>query len=211
VSVEVIWSTPDADNLLGYMARVSNPDAKPEDEASKLISYLIRNDHWSPFEMVNMCVEINTTRTIARQILRHRSFSFQEFSQRYAAVTQFTPNIAPRLQDPKNRQASIPTDDYALKSWWMDVQDDIKVIADSYYNMALDRGIAKEVARDILPEGYTPTKMYMNGNFRSWLHYFKVRTGNGTQPEHVEIAQQIEELFAGVAPDTYKAIKEHYK
>jgi thymidylate synthase (FAD) len=211
VSVEVIWTTPDADNLLGYMARVSNPDAKPEDEASKLISYLIRNDHWSPFEMVNMCVEINTTRTVARQILRHRSFSFQEFSQRYAAIAEFTDNVPARLQDPKNRQASLPTTEEGLKNWWEGAQNELKDAATYYYQTALGKGIAKEVARNVLPEGYTPTKMYMNGNFRSWLHYFKVRTGNGTQPEHVEIAQRIEELFAGVAPDTYNAIKGNYK
>lgn len=210
MTVSIVWQTPDADKMLGYMARVSNPKAKPEDSAEKLIAYLMKNDHWSPFEMVNMCVEINTTRTIARQILRHRSFSFQEFSQRYAKVAEFTPNTAPRLQDPKNRQASLPVEDLYLSQWWQDVQDDIKIIADSYYGMALDRGIAKEVARNILPEGLTPTKMYMNGTFRSWMHYFKVRTGNGTQPEHVYIAKQIESLFYDHNPATAKAMEDYF-
>jgi thymidylate synthase (FAD) len=183
------------------MARVSNPDAKPEDPVEKLIAYLLRNSHVSPFEMVNMCVEINTTRDIGRQILRHRSFSFQEFSQRYSEVTEFVDAKVPRLQDKKNRQSSIETDDYDLKQWWVDAQDKIVNDVQHVYETALRRGIAKEVARVILPEGLTPTRMYMNGTFRSWIHYFKTRIGHGTQKEHEEVAHDAWKVFQTIAPN----------
>ena len=155
--------------------------------------------------MVNMCVEINTSRDIARQILRHRSFSFQEFSQRYAEVTEFYPNREARLQDTRNRQNSLPTSNEDLLSWWNKVQDETKSATEWYYQAALKSGIAKEVARTILPEGLTPTKMYMNGTIRSWLTYFNVRQGNGTQKEHVDVANALYKIFEENLPDTAKA------
>lgn len=211
MSTTLVWSTTNGDALIGYMARVSNPTAKPEDPADKLIQYLYRNNHWSPFEMTNMCVEINTSREIARQILRHRSFSFQEFSQRYAAVTEWAPNKEARLQDTKNRQNSIPVSDDSLKNWWSVTQNRVKEYVDSAYREALSYGIAKEVARSLLPEGLTPTRMYMNGSVRSWLTYFMVRTGNGTQREHIQVANEIYEIFKYCYPDTASAWESYAK
>lgn len=205
MNAKLMWITPEADKMIGYMARVSNPTAKLQDPTYRLIKYLIDHSHWSPFEMANMCVEINTTRDISRQILRHRSFSFQEFSQRYAEVPDLISCREMRLQDPKNRQNSIETDDKVLSSWWELIQDEIQYVAKKYYKSALEKGIAKEVARAILPEGLTPTKMYMNGTMRSWLHYFSVRIGNGTQKEHDLIANQIWTLFQTELPDVAKA------
>lgn len=205
MTVSIVWVTPNADANLAYMARVSNPKATKEDSSEKLIRYLIQHNHWSPFEMVNMCVEINTTRDIARQILRHRSFSFQEFSQRYAEVTEWAPNREARLQDYKNRQNSLQTTDESLKAWWTEAQDSLKRYVSEIYQSAIERGVAKEVARVVLPEGLTPTKMYMNGSLRSWMTYLNVRLGNGTQKEHTKIAQQVEKLFEHHLPTTYEA------
>ena len=191
-------------NLLeevAYVARVSNPTNQNNIEtAEKLVRYLIKNHHWSPLEMVNVCLEIETTRDIARQILRHRSFSFQEFSQRYADASQLGFEIREaRLQDNKNRQNSIDTDDTELKSLWNTKQKFIQEYVEETYKWALDNGIAKEQARAILPEGMTHSRMYMNGTLRSWAHYIQLRSNNGTQKEHREIAiscaKAIEPIF----------------
>lgn len=203
--VNLVWATPSGDELIAYMARVSNPDNQNNTEtAPKLIKYLKDNNHWSPFEMVNMCVEINTTRDIARQILRHRSFSFQEFSQRYAEVDAPEEWSEARMQDVTNRQNSIETTDEALKSWWRSAQIRVADDAEYIYRTALNRGIAKEVARKVLPEGLTPTRMYMNGNLRSWLHYVDIRCDKATQKEHREIAEQCKALLVTHFPSTFK-------
>jgi thymidylate synthase (FAD) len=205
--VSVVWSTQNGDDHLAYMARVSNPLAQPGDPAHKLIRYLIANKHWSPFEMVNMCVKIETERDVGRQIIRHRSFSYQEFSQRYAAVQEFAPNRIARLQDLKNRQASIIVDDENIINWWMDAQSEVKDLVNQKYDEALKRGIAKEVARAILPEGLTPTVMYMNGNVRSWMHYIDLRNDPATQREHKAVAQLCDERLKECFPQTYKAFR----
>lgn len=180
-----------AEQLVAYCARVSNPSNQASHgSAAKLIKYLIENEHWSPLEMVSVTMEITTDRTIARQILRHRSFSFQEFSQRYAEIPEFAPLSEARLQDQKNRQNSIETDDRDLRNWWHEEQDYLVAQASSVYQEALARDIAKEVARNVLPEGLTQSRLYMAGTLRSWIHYCQLRMGNGTQKEHIEIAQQ---------------------
>ena len=190
------------DDFIAYVARVSNPSNQNNTlTAPKLIKYLIKHKHWSPFEMVHICMEIETTRDIGRQILRHRSFSFQEFSQRYADPTQmgFVTREA-RLQDPKNRQNSIEVNDNPLKHvLWKEAQDRVKEEALKAYKLAIESGIAKEQARAVLPEGLTTTKMYMSGTLRSWIHYCQLRCGNGTQKEHREVAlsawEEIEKNF----------------
>ena len=192
--VELVWITPQAEELIAKMARVSNPASAAKGENNeRLISYLIRNKHWSPFEMASACFEIETTRDIARQILRHRSFSFQEFSQRYASTDELPlpPYRGARMQDAKNRQNSVLTTDHVLKSAWMGVQAEAATAARRAYQWALDNGIAKEVARAVLPEGLTTSRMYMVGTIRSWLHYIDLRCGNGTQLEHREVAAEI--------------------
>jgi thymidylate synthase (FAD) len=203
--VSLVWATPSGDELIAYMARVSNPDNQDNTEtAPKLIKYLKDNNHWSPFEMVNMCVEINTTRDIARQILRHRSFSFQEFSQRYAEVAVSMETSEARMQDVTNRQNSIESTDVVLKSWWQAMQQRVADDAEYVYHTALSKGIAKEVARKVLPEGLTPTRMYMSGNLRSWLHYVDIRCDKATQKEHREIAEQCKALLVTHFPLTFK-------
>ena len=195
-SVSLVHATPEGDTLIAYMARVSNPANQNNTEtSSKLISYLIKHKHWSPFEMVNMCVEINTTRSIAAQILRHRSFSFQEFSQRYAKVTRnpVIPDL--RRQDTKNRQNSIDDLDPFTKQ---DLQLKAKYVfeqAQMLYDEMLCAGVAKECARDVLPLS-SPTKLYMNGTLRSWIHYCDLRCAHGTQLEHKLIADQCKELIS---------------
>ena len=179
-----------AEQLIAYCARVSNPANQDNPDSEKLLKYCVRNEHWSIFEMVNVVMEINVTRDIARQILRHRSFSFQEFSQRYAQVTDMSPPREARLQDPKNRQNSIYTDDEDLLNDWDSLQEDVKQMALQAYKWALENGVAKEQARVVLPEGLTMSRMYMNGTLRSWITYCKLRMGNGTQKEHREIATQ---------------------
>lgn len=197
MTVNLIWKTPDAENLLAYIARVSNPDNQDNPNIKKLLKYMLDNSHFSPFEMVNLCVEINTTRDIARQILRHRSFSFQEFSQRYQTVDKLGDMVYRecRLQDTKNRQNSLPCDDEEMKKGWKDLQSYIYEIATNAYEDMLDRGIAKEVARALLPEGLTPSRMYVNGNLRSWIHYVQVRTDPTTQKEHRLIAEEVKQLM----------------
>ena len=194
-NVKLIHSTPDGDNLVAYMARVSNPNNQDNTETSgRLIKYLITHKHWSPFEMVNMCVEINTTRSIAAQILRHRSFSFQEFSQRYAQVTEPIGVPELRRQDTKNRQNSIDDlDSFTLQHFQVRLQHHFQQSMDIYEAMLKD-GVAKECAREVLPL-CTPTKLYMNGSLRSWLHYCDLRCANGTQKEHQDIADMCKELI----------------
>lgn len=193
--VQLIHITPNAEELISYMARVSNPNNQSNTQTSaRLIQYLIDHHHWSPFEMVNMCVEISTTRSIAAQILRHRSFSFQEFSQRYAEVT--SPASIPELrrQDTKNRQNSIDDLDEVLKK---NFQFRIGSLYSSCYGLYKDMvaaGVAKECAREVLPMA-APTRLYMNGTIRSWLHYCDLRTANGTQKEHAVIAGQVQDLL----------------
>ena len=202
--VKLIWTTPGGDWNIAYMARVSNPDNQDNPEYSKLIGYLMKHKHWSPFEMVNACLEITTTRDIARQILRHRSFSFQEFSQRYAVADGYEYAEA-RLQDNKNRQNSIEVEDRELQRYWNELQIDVLVQAKRSYESALKAGIAKEVARKVLPEGITTSKMYMNGTLRSWLHYISVRTDPSTQKEHRVVAEQCKELLAKEFPKVMEA------
>ena len=190
------------------MARVSNPANQNNPEtAPKLLKYLIKNKHWSPFEMVNVCMEIETTRDIARQILRHRSFSFQEFSQRYAVSEGFIQNSQARLQDEKNRQNSLYTDDVSLQYWWEGIQRRIVDETKFLYTAALDKGIAKEVARKLLPEGLTMSKMYMNGTLRSWLHYIDIRCDSATQKEHRDVAVQCRDIIFSEFP----TLKELYE
>jgi len=206
--VKYVWSTPNAEQLVADMARVSAPENIGKD-ASKLLAYLIKHQHWSPYEMVNMCVEINTTRDIARQLLRHRSFSFQEFSQRYASVDKLeqAPLREARLQDTKNRQNSITVEDEALQEWWETEQDLVVRNVQAIYQMALDKGIAKEVARAVLPEGLTSSRMYMNGTLRSWIHFYQLRSGNGTQKETRLIADEVGRLIEGNFPNIWWALK----
>jgi thymidylate synthase (FAD) len=190
-------------DLIAYCARVSNPDNQMNTETSeKLVKYLMKHKHWSPLEMVSACLEIETTRDIARQILRHRSFSFQEFSQRYADPTQdldFEIREA-RLQDPKNRQNSVETDDPELQAIWEDKQRDVINASLDAYKWAVSNGIAKEQARAVLPEGNTVSRMYVNGTLRSWVHYIELRGANGTQKEHMEIAWAVADVITKIFP-----------
>lgn len=202
-SVKLIWATPNIEKNIAYMARVSNPlNQDNEATAPKLLRYLMDNKHWSPFEMVNVCMEIDCTRDIARQILRHRSFSFQEFSQRYAVADGYDLSEA-RLQDTKNRQNSIPVQDRELRRFWQEQQQDVLRAARKAYENALGAGIAKEVARKVLPEGLTTSRMYMNGTLRSWMHYVDVRCDPSTQLEHREVAQQCRDVLRGLAPSLF--------
>ena len=190
--------------LIAYCARVSNPSNQMNSETSeKLIKYLIKPAHWSPLEMVSACLEINTTRDIAHQIVRHRSFSFQEFSQRYADPAEFGNQFVireARLQDDKNRQNSIETDDVNLRQNWVKKQEAVIQAAKDAYRWAIENGIAKEQARAVLPEGNTKTRLYMNGTLRSWIHYIELRGANGTQKEHMEIAHACAKVIAEIFP-----------
>ena len=190
-------------DLVAYCARVSNPENQMNMETSeKLVKYLMKHKHWSPLEMISACLEIETTRDIARQILRHRSFSFQEFSQRYADPTQeldFEIREA-RLQDNKNRQNSIETDDEVLQALWEDKQRNVIIAAQDAYTWAISNGIAKEQARAVLPEGNTVSRMYVNGTLRSWIHYIELRGANGTQKEHMDIAWAVADVIAQIFP-----------
>jgi len=196
-----------AQELVAFCARVSNPSNQLNTETSeKLIKYLIKNAHWSPLEMVSACLEIETTRDIARQILRHRSFSFQEFSQRYANPVkdlEFVTREA-RLQDPNNRQNSIENDDKEISDTWIEKQENLIKNAKETYNWAIENGIAKEQARAVLPEGNTVSRMYMNGTLRSWIHYIELRSGNGTQKEHMDIAVACAEVITKIFPMSKK-------
>jgi len=204
----------DAQDLIAYCARVSNPSNQMNNEtAEKLIRYLIKHAHWSPLEMVSACVEIETTRDIARQILRHRSFSFQEFSQRYADPVQDLDFVVrdARIQDPKNRQNSISLDmdndeHRKLAFQWEVLQNKVIETARDAYTWAVQMGIAKEQARAVLPEGNTVSRLYMNGTLRSWIHYIELRSGHGTQLEHIELAREIGKVIAEVFPMTQEFI-----
>jgi len=188
-------------DLVAYCARVSNPANQNNTETNeKLIKYLIKNNHWSPLEMVSICLEIETTRDIARQILRHRSFSFQEFSQRYAVADLGVVIRDARMQDSKNRQNSVETDDPKIKDEWEDMQERVSQITNFAYNWAIGKGIAKEQARAVLPEGMTTSRLYMNGTLRSWVHYIQLRSANGTQKEHQEIALECAKVIEPIFP-----------
>ena len=205
--IKLQWATPDIDKQIMFMARVSNPENQ-NSERARLLYYCMEHGHVSPFEMANVCLEINTTRDIGRQILRHRSFSFQEFSQRYADVTLLGDNMIERecrLQDTANRQNSIETSDEMLRYRWAYEQRVLWANAIAAYKRALEAGIAKEQARALLPEGLTASRMYMNGNLRSWIFYLKQRLDPSTQKEHRLIAEQILAVLRGVAPITMAA------
>ena len=193
----------DAQDLIAYCARVSNPSNQFNTETSdKLLGYLAKHKHWSPFEMVSACIEVETTRDIARQLLRHRSFSFQEFSQRYADPTkdlEFVLRDA-RLQDTKNRQNSVATDDADLIAQWFMKQAAVTKLAQDTYKWAIEKGIAKEQARAVLPEGMTMSRLYVNGTIRSWIHYIELRSAHGTQMEHIELARECACAIAEVFP-----------
>lgn len=201
----------DVQELIAFCARVSNPSNQFNAETSeKLIRYLTKHKHWSPLEMVSACLEVETTRDIARQILRHRSFSFQEFSQRYADPTQDLDFVIreARLQDTKNRQNSIGVNDAVLESWWDAQQKFIIENVRNIYAEAIKRGIAKEQARAILPEGNTVSRLYMNGTLRSWIHYIELRSANGTQKEHMDIAKECAKVIAEVFPMASEFVSE---
>jgi len=201
----------DVQELIGYCARVSNPSNQLNtDTTEKLIRYLIKHQHWSPLEMVSACLEVETTRDIARQMLRHRSFSFQEFSQRYADPTQDLSFVLreARLQDPKNRQNSIVTENPALQAFWETQQKRVLDAAKGAYDWAIENGIAKEQARAVLPEGLTVSRLYMNGTLRSWVHFIELRSANGTQKEHQLIAIECARVIAEIFPMASEFITE---
>jgi thymidylate synthase (FAD) len=207
-TASLIHITPNAEELITYMARVSNPANQSNTETSaKLIKYLIDQEHWSPMEMVNMCVEINTTRSIAAQILRHRSFSFQEFSQRYADVTTIGSPVIPSLrrQDIKNRQSSIDDLDVSKKENYYRRIHQLFAESEDLYREMVSNGVAKECARDVLPMS-SPSRLYMNGTVRSWLHYCDLRCGNGTQLEHQVIANQVKAILMNSLPTVSQAM-----
>jgi len=209
MSVKLIWITPDAEKLLGYIARVSNPQNQDNENVEGLLRYMVKHQHWSPFEMASAVFEIETTRDIARQILRHRSFSFQEFSQRYADVSLLPAAQLRecRLQDTKNRQNSLTTDDQSKHGLWAQLQAKASGVALAAYQQALEMGVAKEQARAVLPEGLTPSRMYMSGTLRSWMHYCQLRTQPETQKEHRLIAQSISDELALQVPVVWSAME----
>jgi len=207
MNTKLIWATPEADKLIAYIARVSNPANQENESIEGLLKYMMTHNHVSPFEMASACIEITTTRDIGRQILRHRSFSFQEFSQRYANTNDLpdSPLRECRLQDAVNRQNSIQCHDGDISDWWIAAQETIASTASDLYESALVFGIAKEQARALLPEGLTTSRMYMSGTLRSWLHYLQSRLDPSTQKEHRAIAQQVLEQLRAVAPVTINA------
>ena len=200
----------DVQELVAFCARVSNPSNQfNTDTSEKLIKYLIKHQHWSPLEMVSACLEIETTRDIARQILRHRSFSFQEFSQRYADPTKDLSFVLreARLQDTNNRQNSVENTNLALAAWWEERQKRVIKEANEAYAWAIENGIAKEQARAVLPEGLTASRLYMNGTLRSWIHFIELRSANGTQKEHQEVARECAKVIAEVFPLAKELVK----
>jgi thymidylate synthase (FAD) len=200
----------DVQELVAFCARVSNPSNQfNTDTSEKLIKYLIKHQHWSPLEMVSACLEIETTRDIARQMLRHRSFSFQEFSQRYADPTKDLSFVLreARLQDTKNRQNSVENENLALAAWWEERQKRVIEEARNAYDWAITNGIAKEQARAVLPEGLTVSRLYMNGTLRSWIHFIELRSANGTQKEHQEVARECAKVIAEVFPLANELVK----
>lgn len=207
MTVNLRWATPNLDAEIAFQGRVSNLENQNNPEFTKLLNYLMTHGHVSPFEMANMCVEINTTRDISRQILRHRSFSFQEYSGRYAEMTDLGDMVERecRLQDTKNRQSSLECEDNELTDDFDAIQKRVWLLCTRRYQECLDAGIAKEQARALLPEGLTPTRLYMNGNMRSWIFYLKQRLDPSTQKEHRIIAEQVLQIFRSVAPVTAAA------
>ena len=208
-----ISESPDLspEELITYCARVSNPSNQNNSKTAKgLVKYLVREGHWSPFEMVSLTMEIVTTRDIARQILRHRSFSFQEFSQRYADPTDDLSFLLRdgRLQDTKNRQNSIPNEDPKLEGAWQNKQLAVIETVRTVYKWALEHGIAKEQARAVLPEGNTVSRLYVNGTIRSWIHYIELRSGHGTQKEHMELAREIAKAITQIYPAAKEWVNE---
>lgn len=206
-NVKMIWATPDIDNTLAKIARVSNPDNQDNPNIKGLLTYMMTHGHVSPFEMANVCLELNTTRDIGRQVLRHKSLNFQEFSGRYQDMTKLdnAPLRECRLQDTKNRQNSVVTEDVDYTSWWEEAQRVVRFHAQGLYDEALSLGIAKEQARALLPEGLTMSRMYANGNLRSWIFYLKQRLDPTTQKEHRDLAQQVLAELRLVAPVTMEA------
>jgi thymidylate synthase (FAD) len=202
----------DVASLIAYCAKVSNPSGQNDmTNANKLLAYLIKHKHWSPFEMASVTMEIETTRDIARQFLRHRSFSFQEFSQRYADIRDLNDNFVirdARMQDLKNRQNSVVTDDADLQERWAEMQADVIACSKAAYSWALANGIAKEQARAVLPEGNTVSRLYVNGTIRSWIHYIDLRSSNGTQQEHMDLAKEIANAISIIYPSIIDFIKE---
>jgi thymidylate synthase (FAD) len=195
-------------NMVAYCARVSNPTNQMNTETNeKLLNYLIQHQHWSPFEMVSICLEIETTRDIARQMLRHRSFSFQEFSQRYAVASLGFETRDARLQDQKNRQNSIESENPELELEWKEKQEELAEFSKKTYDWALSNGIAKEQARAVLPEGMTVSRLYMNGTLRSWIHYIQLRSANGTQKEHQEVAIECAKVISTIFPMILKLLE----
>lgn len=206
-NVKLMWATPEADKMIAFMARVSNPDNQDNEEFQRLLKYLMKHNHYSPFEMASMCVQIDTTRDISRQILRHRSFSFQEFSQRYEDAGKLGDMVERecRLQDVQNRQSSLNNSDMDLEVSFSMAQEEVWTHALHDYKWALSQGIAKEQARALLPEGLTPTRMYMTGTVRSWIHYIQVRADITTQKEHRVVAEQVLQVLREAAPVTAAA------
>lgn len=194
----------DVQELIAYCAKVSNPQGQSSlDTSERLLNYLIKHKHWSPFEMASATLEVETTRDIARQFLRHRSLGFQEFSQRYANPEDMDETFVlreARLQDPKNRQNSVEVDDPKLSAEWRMRQQDVIEVVTSHYNWAVEKGIAKEQARVVLPEGNTVSRLYANGTIRSWIHYVELRSANGTQKEHMDLAVAVGEAIAAIFP-----------
>lgn len=207
MTVQLIWATPEADKQIAFMARVSNPDNQDNTEFKRLLNYLMKHNHVSPFEMASMCVQIDTTRDISRQILRHRSFSFQEFSGRYEDMTKLGDMVERecRLQDTDNRQSSLDCSNPSTNFHFNFAQSEVWDTSKKFYDWALRQGIAKEQARALLPEGLTPTRLYMTGTIRSWLHYIQVRAGVETQKEHRIIAQGALDVLRQIAPITAEA------
>lgn len=204
MKVSLVWATPRAEEVIAYTARVSNPaNQNNTATAPKLLKYLMDNKHWSPFEMASVCMEIETTRDIARQILRHRSFSFQEFSQRYAVADGYEYSES-RAQDHKNRQNSLEIVDKNQQEWWRQMQDRVLNEARYCYERALENGIAKEVARKLLPEGLTTSRMYMSGTIRSWLHYCDIRCDKATQKEHRLVAEECRSILQTIVPSLFQ-------
>lgn len=208
-TASLVWVTPNAEQLIADIARVSAPDRQGM-EPTGLIRFLMRNKHWSPFEMVSMCVEINTTRTVSRQILRHRSFSFQEFSGRWSPMTELSAASTPvcRLQNPSDRAQPLSEVPVEVDAWWRTRARSLQIESEEVYRTALEKGIAREVARSVLPEGLTSTRLYMAGTFRGWLHYLQLRLKPDTQLEHREVAKAIKHLFIQVAPQVWAACQE---
>ena len=205
--VKLQWATPNIDAQIAFQARVSNPDNQDNPQIAGLLNYCMREGHVSPFEMANVCMEVNTTRDIARQLLRHRSFSFQEFSQRYQDATKLGDMVERecRLQDTKNRQNSLACADPILQEGWLIAQEEVQRVVQRHYEWALQVGIAKEQARALLPEGLTPSRLYMNGTVRSWVHYLGQRLHPSTQKEHRQVAEQALAILREVAPVTAAA------